>query len=136
MYKLLKSKCNNWYKIGLYFGVSRNDLEQSNTRFGGTTEADMKLESVLYKWKETKCSERSWDNVIKTLEDLNYIDVVGEVKEYLLHGSGKEKYDTRGIVHFQMHAVYKVYYFVATRLFCITGYQSCIPINNYIHRLN
>ena len=46
---------------------------------------DEKLEAVLNNWIETHCSDVSWDNLIQVLTELELIDVVREVKQYLTH---------------------------------------------------
>ena len=46
---------------------------------------DEKLEAVLNNWIETHNSDVSWDNLIQVLTELEFIDVVREVKQYLTH---------------------------------------------------
>ena len=48
-------------------------------RAGVQRSDDNKLETVLNKWIETHCSEVSWDNLIKVLTELEFIDIVETV---------------------------------------------------------
>ena len=44
---------------------------------------DNKLEAVLNNWIETHCSEVSWDNLIQVLNELEFIDIVRDVRSFL-----------------------------------------------------
>ncbi len=39
---------------------------------------------VLIKWKESQCSEVSWDRIIDMLKDLELNNVASEIMQYLL----------------------------------------------------
>ena len=44
---------------------------------------DNKLEVVLNNWIETHCSEVSWDNLIQVLSELEFIDIVQDIRKFL-----------------------------------------------------
>ena len=52
-------------------------------RDGGLRTNDNKLEAVLNNWIETHCSEVSWGNLIQVLTELEFIDIVRDVKRFL-----------------------------------------------------
>ena len=52
-------------------------------RDGGLKTNDNKLETVLNNWIETHCSEVSWDYLIQVLTELEFIDIVRDVRSFL-----------------------------------------------------
>ena len=52
-------------------------------RDGGLKTNDNKLETVLNNWIKTHCSEVSWDNLIQVLTELEFIDIVRDVRSFL-----------------------------------------------------
>ena len=73
----------NWADIGRELGVDWNYREELK-REPGLTSA-YKLESVLYKWSQSECSDVNWDTIVKVLKRLEYKNVLRSVKEYLLN---------------------------------------------------
>ena len=59
------------------------DFRQSLLKQGVMTNDEDKLEAVLNNWIETHCSEVSWDNLIQVLTELEFIDVVRDVRRFL-----------------------------------------------------
>ena len=59
------------------------DFRQSLLKQGVLTSDDNKLEAVLNNWIETHCSEVSWDNLIQVLTELEFIDIVQDVRRSL-----------------------------------------------------
>ena len=59
------------------------DFRQGLLQQGVMTSNKDKLEVVLNNWIETHCSEVSWDNLIQVLTELEFIDIVREVKSFL-----------------------------------------------------
>ena len=60
------------------YGYRQELLQQ-----GVMTNSEAKLEAVLNNWIETHCSEVSWDNLIQVLTELEFIDIVRDVKRFL-----------------------------------------------------
>ena len=85
VYRLLKSKSHKWNKIGRGLGVDfgvRNSLKKKELDDEG------KLEEVLYKWTESRCSEVSYDHLIEVLKELRFNDVVEMVKSFETNDDG------------------------------------------------
>ena len=59
------------------------DFRQGLLQQGVMTSNKDKLEAVLNNWIETHCSEVSWDNLIQVLNELEFIDMIREVKSFL-----------------------------------------------------
>ena len=78
VYGLLKEKSSRWDDIGQALGISYNDRQ-----IIGNNENCIKLEAVLNKWIESKCSDVSWSHLIKTLKELQLCDLADEVKKHL-----------------------------------------------------
>ena len=79
VYLLLKPKSYDWHVIGIHLGVDFG-FRESLQRAGVQRTDDNKLEAVLNKWIVTHCSEVSWDNLIRVLTELEFIDLVKEIK--------------------------------------------------------
>ena len=58
-------------------------------------DAKDKLESVIKKWKESECSDFTWGTLIEALRELEYIDVVRAVQEFLERPNVIRKYQNR-----------------------------------------
>ncbi len=80
VYDLLKDKSDKWNDIGEALGISYNDRQIIRNNVDGN-----KLEAVLNKWIESKCSEVSWNHLIKTLEELKLCDSADKLRNHLLH---------------------------------------------------
>ena len=65
--------------FGFREGLLRDRVSSTN---------DNKLEAVLNKWIETRCSEVSWDNLIQVLTELQFIDIVRDVRSFLQRDTG------------------------------------------------
>ena len=61
-------------EFGFREGLLRDGVQRTN---------DNKLEAVLNNWIETHCSEVSWDNLIQVLNELEFIDIVQDVRSFL-----------------------------------------------------
>ena len=61
-------------EFGFLEGLLRDGVQRIN---------DNKLEAVLNNWIETHCSEVSWDNLIQVLTELEFIDIVRDVRSFL-----------------------------------------------------
>lgn len=82
MYQLLKKKSCNWDNIGRELGVNFAFREQLQKE-GSLTTPESKLEAVIAKWIESKCSEVSWNRIITMLKELEFNDSVEDVNKYL-----------------------------------------------------
>ena len=60
------------------------DFRQSLLQQGVMTSNEDWLEAVLNNWIVTHCSEVSWDNLIQVLTELEFIDIVQDVRRFLL----------------------------------------------------
>lgn len=69
----LKNKSSKWYDIGRELKVEK-DYRDSLNHDGSSIET--KLENVLHKWKESRCSDVTWKNLKKVLKNLGYNDVL------------------------------------------------------------
>ena len=59
------------------------DFRQGLLQQGVMTSNKDKLEAVLNNWIETCCSEVSWDNLIRVLTELEFIDIARDVRRFL-----------------------------------------------------
>ena len=59
------------------------NFRQSLLKQGVMTSDEDKLEAVLNNWIETHCSEVSWDNLTQVLTELEFIDIVRDVRSFL-----------------------------------------------------
>ena len=92
-YKLLKPKAAHWSKIARELVVEtgyRDELQMS-----ALLDARDKLECVIKKWKESECSDCTWGTLIEALKELEYIDVVRAVQEFLARPDVIKKYQNR-----------------------------------------
>ncbi len=81
-----------WDAIGLALRVSlgfRKELERQGLM---NTDAN-KLETVLNKWQQSKCSEVSWNMIIEVLTDLKYTNAVNDILRYLSSPEASKKYN-------------------------------------------
>ena len=83
-YRFLKRRSVEWDSFGRELGVDW-DFREGLRQEGGTTSNNNKLERVLVKWSQSHCSEVSWDTIIEMLEELEFVDMAKEVKDYLLN---------------------------------------------------
>ena len=92
VYRLLKRRSVEWDSFGRELRVDW-DFREGLRQEGGTTSNNNKLERVLVKWSQSHCSEVSWDTIIKMLEELEFVDMAKDVKDYLLNNpEGVRKY--------------------------------------------
>ena len=92
-YKLLKPKAAYWSKIARELDVDtgyRNELQML-----ASLDAKDKLECVIVKWKESECSDFTWGTLIEALKELEYVDVVRSVQEFLAKPDVNRKYQNR-----------------------------------------
>ena len=82
MFPLLRCKSYDWNKIGERLGVDF-EIRESLLREGVQKTNENKLEAVLNQWISSHCSDVSWDNLMETLTELRFIDLVRDVKSYL-----------------------------------------------------
>ena len=82
---LLVAKSNEWNSIGSCLGVGLN-FREGLLRDGGLRTNDNKLEAVLNNWIETHCSEVSLDNLIEVLTELEFIDIVRDIRSFFQTG--------------------------------------------------
>ena len=104
----LKQQSNKWNEIGGGLRVGF-DFRQCQLRDGAMTTAQQKLEAVLNKWIESKCSEVSWNHLIQVLIDIELGGVADEVKSYLqTDPNAIKKYhwvnNIRVYMHYKVHA--------------------------------
>ena len=59
------------------------NFRQSLLKQGVMTSDEDKLEAVLNNWIETHRSEVSWDNLTQVLTELEFIDIVRDVRSFL-----------------------------------------------------
>ena len=90
-YRFLKRSSVEWNSFGRELGVDW-DFREGLRKEEGPSNAD-KLERVLVKWSQSHCSEVSWDTIIEMLEELDFVDMAKDVKDYLLNNpKGVRKY--------------------------------------------
>ena len=81
VYQLLEDKSVDWDRIGKKLGVSvgiRVGLQRDQALTNG-----QRLETVLNKWLERGGDSYTWDQLMKSLEELNYNDVVRKIRTFL-----------------------------------------------------
>ena len=88
---MLKKKSAHWDDFARELKISDN-IRQELTYEGNTTYSRSKLEKVLKTWVESETSEVTWSNVIHILEDLEFIDLARDVKDYLRKEEVVKKY--------------------------------------------
>ena len=101
VFDLLKDKSNKWNDIGQTLDVPYNFREGLRSEATGQN----KLEEVLHKWIESKCSNVTWDHLLNVLEKLELRDSVGKVKTYLYnddHHDGQQDTPTDGKLCIQL----------------------------------
>ena len=79
---LLKPKSYDWHVIGGHLGVDFG-FREGLLRDGVQKTNEEKLEAVLNYWIETHCSEVSWNNLIQVLTELEFINIVQDVRSFL-----------------------------------------------------
>ena len=87
VFNLFKGKAYQWNDIGREFGVPFGYREEL-TMEGVMSNADSKLEKVVWKWVESECSDVTWNTVIKVLKKLKYDDLMEATKDILKALSG------------------------------------------------
>ena len=92
-YKLLKPKATHWNRIARELDVDDDYREELKMR--ADIDAKDKLECVIKKWKESECSDITWGTLIEALKELEFIDVVRAVQEFLAKPDIIRKYQNR-----------------------------------------
>ncbi len=82
MYRQLRGDSTKWNAIARGLGISHNYREELRKRIELSNQD--RLEMVLINWKESQCSDVSWDTIIDMLRDLKLNNVAREVIQYLL----------------------------------------------------
>ena len=82
VFKILKKKSLEWDSIGRELGISFDFREQLRKE-GATCTTENKLERVIAKWIESRCSEVSWQKIKEVLRELKFIDTLQEVSSFL-----------------------------------------------------
>ena len=77
-FHLLSSYSARWNNFGIELGISVNDREILHRDI--TRAADGKLEFVIHKWIESKCTPVTWDNLIEILDGMGYTAIVEMIK--------------------------------------------------------
>ena len=85
MFNLLRKQAYRWDDIGREFRVPYSDREELR-REGVQSCPENKLERVLWKWVESKCSDVTWRKVIEVFQLLELDDnnVVKYLEENIL----------------------------------------------------
>ena len=81
VYQLLEDKSVHWDRIGRKLGVPvgvRAGLQKDQALTN-----DQRLETVLNLWLERGGDLSTWDQLMKSLEELNYNDVVRKIRTFL-----------------------------------------------------
>ena len=79
--KFLKSRSANWESFAMELGVKLN--YRNELRKDMTLTDDVRLEMVLYKWKESSQEGVSWKKVLDMLEELELHDMHKKVMDFL-----------------------------------------------------
>ena len=87
MFNLLRNKSCNWDDIGREFAVPHADRKGLAREDVMSTDRG-KLEDVIMKWVESKCSDVTWNKVIEILRKLQYNDLIEPTNEILKTLSG------------------------------------------------
>lgn len=89
VFELLKNKSAQWENIAIHFKV------EANYRKGVRAESitpEIKLDSVLWKWVESECTDVTWCTVVNVLNALQYSDVLDVTKRFLRNEDSLRKY--------------------------------------------
>ena len=82
VYNILRGRAAQWENIGIELEVDGNYRDQ--LRGEGVQSPDTsKLERVLRKWVESKCSDVTWSKVIEVLSLLQFNDLTEDIKQFL-----------------------------------------------------
>ena len=87
VFNLLRDKSYNWDAIGSEFTVPFG-YRTGLAREGVMSTDESKLEHVIMKWVESKCSDVTWNKVIEILRKLQYNDLIEPTNEILKTLSG------------------------------------------------
>ena len=79
---LLANISNNWYDIGLGFGIDQNNLESIKNEMGSD---NTKLSKVIECWISTQSSTVTWETVISVIEGpiVNNRTKANEIRKHL-----------------------------------------------------
>ncbi len=81
-----------WNSIGAELNVNF-DYRQQLFREGVMSTTEQKLEYVLNKWVETKCSDVTWENFLDMLKSVELNRIAGEVRDFLQQSDTIKKYN-------------------------------------------
>ena len=81
VFDILVKVSAEWDRIGLELCVSKNFREQ--LRKDVSLGSDLRLESVLCKWMESKTRPVTWDTVLDVLRKMERNDLAGEVLQHI-----------------------------------------------------
>ncbi len=87
VYDLLRDRAYQWNDIGRELRVSYG-YREGLKREGVQSTDETKLDSVIFKWEQSQCSDVTWSNVIKVLKILQFNDLMEPIKNMLRHLSG------------------------------------------------
>ena len=90
VFNLLKVKAYDWDNIGREFGMPFG-YRKGLTRESLMSTDESKLENVIMKWVESKCSDVTWNKVIEVLRNLQYSDLMQSAKEIFKRLSGNHR---------------------------------------------
>ena len=92
-YAFLKKVSVQWNTIGAELNVSY-DYRQQLFREGVMSTSEQKLEGVLNKWVESKCSEVTWKHFLDMLKSVELNRIAEEVREFLQKPDIIKKYNS------------------------------------------
>ena len=76
VFDVLRDKVHDWNSIGRELKISYEPFRKGLEMEGIMMTNESKLEKVLNKWAETKCSPVTWLTVLKVLKILQYKDIL------------------------------------------------------------
>ena len=79
-FKCTRCRAAKWNELGQMLNVSFDFREQLQMKIMSD---EGKLEAILHKWIESKCSPVTWSNLIDALESIQLMDVAQDVKNFL-----------------------------------------------------
>ena len=91
VFKLLRDRAFRWEDIGRELEVPYGCREELRTE-GVQSYPESKLERVLVKWVESKCSDVTWSKVIQVLASLQFNDAMESAELFLKREDVLDKY--------------------------------------------
>ena len=90
VFKLLKSKSNDWDKLARELHIDYN--VRGALKANMALNSENKLEQVLNNWIDSECSAVTWEKLLEALESFEAKRLAREVKNYLKQPKTVEKY--------------------------------------------